>query len=200
LDTFETLMTEHRLIERVLAGLSSFADQVRRKEETNGHRELAHFVSFIRGYADARHHGKEEQILFEAMVDFGFPREGGPVGVMLREHDEGRALVRTLSALAEQAPPWSDEDRERLVSAASQFVDLLRQHIQKEDQILYPMAESRLPPETLAQLNEKCRRFEEAQAASEDSARLLRLADELIARFAPEAVPRGEQDLLRCCT
>ena len=199
MDAFETLMSEHRAIERVLIGLSNFAEQVRRQEEMNGRKDLAQFVSFIRGFADARHHGKEEEILFEAMVDYGFPRDGGPIKVMLREHDEGRAFVGILSALAEQADPWSDEDRQLLVKAASQYVDLLSRHIQKEDNILYPMAESRLPPETLAQVNEKCERFEEAQAATPECARLQRLGEDLIARFAPGAPNEGMQDPLRRC-
>jgi hemerythrin-like domain-containing protein len=199
MDAFETLMIEHRLIERALFGLSNFAEQVRRKEETTGREDLAHFVSFIRGFADARHHGKEEDILFAAMVDYGFPKDSGPIKVMLREHDEGRAFVGILSALAEQVDPWSDDDRQLLVKAASQFVDLLSRHIQKEDNILYPMAESRLPPETLAQLNERCERFEETQAASADCARLQRLAEELIARYAPEIIHEGKQDPIRCC-
>ncbi|HEX9290217.1 MAG TPA: hemerythrin domain-containing protein, partial [Anaeromyxobacteraceae bacterium] len=113
MDAIETLMTEHRLIERACDALAAFADEVRRKS-TDDKEELGRFVTFIREFADACHHGKEEDILFAAMVEAGFPRHGGPIAVMLMEHDQGRAHVRVLADLAAQAAPWSVEDRQRL--------------------------------------------------------------------------------------
>ncbi|MGD0266766.1 MAG: hemerythrin domain-containing protein, partial [Candidatus Methylomirabilota bacterium] len=38
------------------------------------------------------HHGKEENLLFKTMVDRGFPRQGGPIAVMLHEHETGRSF------------------------------------------------------------------------------------------------------------
>ena len=58
-------------------------------------------VDFIRNFADRTHHGKEEDNLFPALEQHGMPRQGGPVGVMLDEHDQGRGLVSTLKARAE---------------------------------------------------------------------------------------------------
>src|SRR5512132_3975875 len=109
MDAIETLMTEHRLIERALDALVAFADEVRRKS-SDEREELGRFVTFIREFADAHHHGKEEDILFAAMVQAGFPKHGGPIAVMLMEHDQGRALVRALGELASQAVPWGDGD------------------------------------------------------------------------------------------
>src|SRR5680860_1354935 len=53
-------------------------------------------IDFIREYADRSHHAKEEDLLFPAMGEAGFPPEGGPVAVMLDEHDEGRAYVTSM--------------------------------------------------------------------------------------------------------
>src|SRR3989304_6062306 len=65
-------------------------------------------VDFFRGFTDGCHHAKEEVKLFLAMEQRGIPREGGPIGVMLMEHDQGRAFVR---AMAEAAGRYAQGDK-----------------------------------------------------------------------------------------
>jgi hemerythrin-like domain-containing protein len=180
----DTLMSEHRLIERALDALVAFADEVRRKT-TDDKGELARFVTFIREFADAHHHGKEEDILFTAMVEAGFPRHGGPVAVMLMEHDRGRALVKLLAGLASQEAPWSADDRQAVAEAANGFSDLLHAHIHKEDAILYPMAEQRLDPALLARVDGDAGAYDARQSAAGVQDRLTRLAEDLLSRHAP---------------
>jgi hemerythrin-like domain-containing protein len=184
MDAIETLMDEHRVIERAIDALATFADEVRARA-TDDRAELGRFVTFIREFADALHHGKEEDILFAAMIEAGFPRQGGPVAVMLMEHDQGRAFVKRLAELAAQDAPWSDDDRQKVAEAAYGYANLLGGHIHKEDAILYPMAEQRLEPAALEQVNARCAAYEQQKAASGDRARLLALADELASRHAP---------------
>jgi hemerythrin-like domain-containing protein len=191
MDAIETLMNEHRTIERVLDALVVFADDAQRRGGTEGE-ELARFVRFFREYADAAHHAKEEDVLFQAMVAHGFPRNGGPVAVMLHEHDEGRAAVGALDARAGQAAPWSDADRQEIADVARGFSALLHAHIHKEDAVLYPMAEQHLPPDALAEVGAACDRADEARVASGALDRLQALADELVARHAPAVHPPHE--------
>jgi hemerythrin-like domain-containing protein len=188
MDAIETLMNEHREIERVLDALVGFVDEVERKGSTE-REELLRFVTFIREFADAHHHGKEEDILFAAMVSHGFPKEGGPIAVMLREHDQGRALVRVLRERAEAAGPWSDIDRRDIHDAAHGFAAMLRQHIHKEDAILYPMAEQHLPPEALAEVGEACERHEQKAARAGQPERLRALAEALTRAHAAAVHP-----------
>ncbi len=185
----DILTAEHRVIERGIDALVAFADEVRRGAEDKA--ELGRFVAFIRGFADAHHHGKEEKILFEQMIRAGFPREGGPIAVMLMEHDAGRAEVRRLADAAEKAGPWTEADRHAVAEAAAGYAGLLRAHIQKEDAILYPMAEQRLPPGVMEEVDEACDAYEERER--EALARLRALADELVGRHAAAlpAPPRG---------
>lgn len=190
MDAIETLMGEHRIIERGVDALAAFADEARRRT-TDDREELGRFVTFIREFADACHHGKEEDILFKAMVEAGFPSQGGPIAVMLAEHDEGRGLVKQLAELAAAPAPWSPEDRQRLADAARGYADLMRQHIYKEDTVLYPMAEAHLPPQVVEQVDEACRRHEEETMGAGEHERLHRLAEELVARHLP-ALPRQE--------
>jgi hemerythrin-like domain-containing protein len=98
-------------------------------------------VTFFRLFADACHHGKEEDLLFPELEARGIPREGGPIGVMLYEHQLGRGFVR---AMKENLGPARDGDKgalSRLAAAGHNFIDLLTQHIHKEDHILFNMAD-----------------------------------------------------------
>jgi hemerythrin-like domain-containing protein len=180
MEATERLMTEHQMILRGVDALVAFAEEVRRG---GGDRdELFRFLTFIRDYADVLHHGKEEQILFPAMLEAGFPREAGPIAVMLQEHDVGREHVATLLALAGTRIAWTPEDREDIYVAARGYADLLRSHIHKEDEILYPMAEQRLSPALKERVDEQCAAFDGRAAEEGTRERLEQLATELVAR------------------
>lgn len=166
MDPIQLLMDEHRVIERVLNGLESFSEK---PEGTKS--PLKDYVVFLREYADRLHHGKEEDILFDQMVKNGFPKEGGPIAVMLMEHDQGRAYIRALTDLAERERVWTPEDRGLLHKHGTEYVNLLRAHIQKEDQILYPMARSRLTESAWAIIVNAVTRFEEDSGHREAKAR-----------------------------
>jgi hemerythrin-like domain-containing protein len=184
MDAIETLMTEHRAIERAIDALLVFTESSRRGASED-RAELGRFVTFIRDFADAAHHGKEEEILFASMVEAGFPRHAGPVAVMLHEHDLGRRFVGELDRLARQPEPWSAADRDALAEAALGYGQLLRAHIQKEDSILYPMAMQRLPEPLLRRVEEACAAFEARQAADGTQARLEALGRQLVTRHVP---------------
>ena len=186
MDAVETLMSEHRLIEQVLDALEGFAEDVVRRGATEKE-ELGRFVTFAREFADACHHGKEEDILFAAMVEAGFPKNGGPIAVMLYEHDQGRALVGVLKARAEQAGPWSDADRQEIAEVARGYSAMLHAHIHKEDAVLYPMAEQHLSPEAIERISADCERYEAERLGSHE--RLHALAEALVARHAPAVHP-----------
>ncbi len=190
MSAIEMLMSEHRIIERAIDALVAFSDEVRRGSDDKA--ELFRFVTFIREFADSCHHGKEENILFQAMIDAGFPRDGGPVAVMLMEHDEGRARVAALAELARQEGPWSQDDRQAIAEEALGYASLLRGHIHKEDAILYPMAEQRLPASAMARVDEDCAAFEQHEDRAGNHEKLHALAEELVARHAParQASPR----------
>jgi len=174
----ETLMSEHRLIEEVLDALLAFV----------GHRDLSgeenrpttgDFVEFFRNFADRRHHGKEEDLLFKEMQRKGMSGDAGPIGVMLTEHDIGRKCVGAMAAVAEGTGALSEGEQKQLVSAAQEFVPMLRQHIQKEDLILFPMADNILAEGEISDLNDRFNEFDKRVIGENDDRRLRALAQTL---------------------
>ncbi len=156
----EVLMQEHRVIEKVIALLRETTDLLQSGKEVPPEM-LEQAVDFIRNFADACHHAKEEGVLFQTMEARGFPREGGPIAVMLTEHDQGRAFVRGLAEATARYKGGDASAKQAVISNARGYADLLTQHIQKEDNILYPMADHMLRP---ADQQEMSRRFEAVEA------------------------------------
>jgi len=158
----ERLVKEHEKILAVLDLQDTLSAGIQRGEHPPA--DLCEqIVMFMRVFADDRHHHKEEDLLFPALERAGMPRNGGPVGVMLHEHEIGRGLM---ARMAEAASRWATGDAEGLSAfaiAAKEHAALLRSHIQKENQILFPMAERFLDAETKRDLA--------AQFAARDEAR-----------------------------
>jgi len=149
----EILMNEHRTIERALDVMEAWVGRIRCQPDDLEEQELGRFVAFLRDFVDERHHGKEEDILFAAMVEHGIVRTHGPIALMLHEHDLGRSLVDSLAHLAQQPTPWNDQERQHLDRTVRTYAKLLREHIRKEDKILYPLARRRLPGPVMREIS-----------------------------------------------
>jgi hemerythrin-like domain-containing protein len=143
-DVTQRLVDEHRLILRVLTLLERQADLTAGGAVTD-YRFYLDAVDFIRNYADRFHHAKEEDVLFEALVANGMPRQSSPVAAMLMEHDQGRAFVKGMETAATAALAGEPEQNAVIAENARGYLNLLREHISREDDILYPLAERVLP-------------------------------------------------------
>jgi len=143
-DITQRLKDEHQLILRMLALLEKNA-ALTAQGSFRDYRFYLDGVDFIRNYADRFHHAKEEDILFEALIENGMPRANSPVAAMLMEHDLGRAFVRGMEEAATRALNGEAGQDEAIVTNARGYLELLREHISKEDEILYPLAERVIP-------------------------------------------------------
>jgi len=124
-------------------------------------------IDFIRSYADQYHHAKEENILFVSLEKAGFPPDQGPVGVMLAEHDQGRRFVAGMENANEQYAEGETAFIEDIVENARDYIYLLRQHIDKEDRVLYPMAVNALGKSGMDAMIPEFERVEQEKAGVE---------------------------------
>ena len=132
----ERLMAEHELIERGLVLLDQAVGRIDAGQALpEGFPAWA--ARFFQQFADKCHHAKEEDVFFPVLKQRGIPEQGGPIGVMLHEHVLGRDCVGRMrdASLAQLF------DARMFTDAAKQYIPLLRQHIFKENNVLFRMAE-----------------------------------------------------------
>jgi hemerythrin-like domain-containing protein len=172
----EILMDEHRVIEQVLNCLEKLADHCEAGEKLDGPSALE-ALEFFRNFADRCHHGKEEGQLFPLLEARGLARHSGPTGVMLHEHEEGRRLTAAMALAVEREVPGD------FVRHARAYVRLLRDHIRKEDQCLFPMAEGILSSSDAELLTQRFEHVENAEMGEGTHERYLQLANDLARRL-----------------
>ena len=102
---------------------------------------LEMIVAVIREFADGLHHAKEENLLFPLMVKKGYSAEKGPVAVMLYEHQLGRNFVTGIAEGILQLRAGKREAIKEVYSNMLGYADLLKNHIAKENNVLFPMAD-----------------------------------------------------------
>lgn len=163
------LSDEHQNILAVIGALLKKCEAL----ESGGEPDKIFFckaVDFIKNYADKFHHAKEEDILFCELNKDGVLEHCNPIGQMLHEHDLGRGFVKGMTEALESG------DKKKLVESARGYGELLQEHIFKEDNILYPMADEALDEIVQTKILEK---FAKIPALKFDPVRSL---EELLSR------------------
>lgn len=172
------LRAEHQVILRVMVVLGRLIERSKAGEgfEVDA---LNKCVTFFRYFADACHHAKEEDLLFPVLEQRGIPRDGGPIGVMLEEHTIARKLTKVMGDGLEAYAAGDRVGQNAVQVAAEQYIDLLTNHIDKEDNVLFVIGDQCMTAEDRTKLCEQfcevgCRAF-----GGKKREELERIADEL---------------------
>ncbi len=178
----DILVEEHNVIQRVLTALET---ATLRLEQGQGLRPefFLDTAQFVKGFADGCHHKKEEEVLFQAMVSHGLPGQEGPIGVMLAEHEQGRSYIRALREAAQKLRAGDESARRDVVLNARGYVALLRQHIDKENGVLFPMADQVIPASQHDRVAEDFERVEHEETGAGVHEKYLALAERLEAEM-----------------
>ncbi|HLC89148.1 MAG TPA: hemerythrin domain-containing protein [Candidatus Nanoarchaeia archaeon] len=162
----DILKEEHQHILAVIKALEKECSTAARGKLNKSFFQQA--IYFIRNYADKFHHAKEEDILFFELCKDQTQEKMhcNPVQQMLVEHDSGRQFVKGMEEGLE------NDDKKSVIENANGYASLLREHIFKEDNILYPMADEVLDDSEQKRIKKK---FAEAEA------KLAKVKDECLA-------------------
>jgi len=150
------LMHEHQLILKYLDLMDRYIEfSQTNKNEKVVLEKAQDFISFIQKFADSYHHVKEEDILFKYLEAPGVLSHCNPLPVMLSEHKQGRIYLRNMKDALE------NNNIKTLCENISAYTQHLKQHIFKEDNILYPMAENGLSDDDKIALENEFKQIEE---------------------------------------
>jgi hemerythrin-like domain-containing protein len=156
----EQLKDEHQGIKLMVKILRKASEKMHGGTEVP-HEHLGHMVDFFKVFVDRCHHAKEEELLFPAMRDAGIPGADGPIRAMVDEHERGRAFIRAIADAAARCKAGDHKAPAKIVAEAQAYRDLLIPHIEKEETVLYPMADEGLSGEAQETLLEGFERIEE---------------------------------------
>lgn len=143
----EELKSDHQ---NILAHLDDLEKAINQSKIS--HAKVEEFLSFTETFAEP-HHQKEEQVLFPTLERKGIPNEGGPIGMMLLEHITQRGY------LAKMREALQENNESKLKENTQVMISLLRDHIYKENNILYPCAQDTLTKKELASLASQCEKI-----------------------------------------
>jgi hemerythrin-like domain-containing protein len=179
------LRKEHEAILKMLDATDEVARLLSRGKPV-APQTLSGLVEFLQLFADRCHHGKEEEHLFPALEQKGLPRSGGPIGVMLNEHEQGRALIQQMGEASQVYAAGRAEGGQAWAVAARGYCSLLRSHIMKENNILFAMAEQLLTETEQQALTEAFERVENERLGPGTHERLHAMMDRLYGDVFPK--------------
>jgi hemerythrin-like domain-containing protein len=148
----EELTHEHRIIKRVVKAMERATETLRTGEQLPPE-FFEGVIEFVTGFTDGCHHRKEEHALFPLLAAKGEKIRTGPVKVLLGEHEIGRHFVRVLRAAITRMEQGDKSAHPAAAEALAGYTRTLRNHIAKEDEVVFRLAGCLLSPEEMGLLS-----------------------------------------------
>ncbi|HEX2915649.1 MAG TPA: hemerythrin domain-containing protein [Chloroflexia bacterium] len=195
----KTLRHEHQAVCQVLTVAEKAALRLEQGKEVPVSL-FENVLEFLKVFVDRCHHSKEEDLLFPLMASAGIPVENGPIGHMLQDHEQGRALIALMSRGLDLWKAGDSNGKQLLIEGTYGYSALLRAHIQKENQVLFVLADSIFQPAEQEELNERFEDIEVNKLGAGTHERLHGMIDELVAQTAewPGGGPGPESETCSC--
>ncbi|MEC4849246.1 MAG: hemerythrin domain-containing protein [Nitrosarchaeum sp.] len=136
-----SLRRDHELIEKVIKAMESTI-QLLNDGKQIPESILLPVIDFTKNFTDVCHHSKEENSLFPALEQAGMPRHMGPIAMMLIDHERSREIGKEMEVSAKNYILTGDSTK--LITYMQQYVEHITEHLWKENNKLFMMAEARL--------------------------------------------------------
>jgi hemerythrin-like domain-containing protein len=155
----QQLQDEHEGIKIMLGILNQICKQLEAKGSLN-EEHFENILEFLKVFVDKCHHGKEESLLFPALIAVGVPEEG-PIATMLHEHEMGRHYVKAMGETYTIYAAGDKPSSKGIIQNAHGYISLLKDHIEKENTVLFVIADSHLSENKQDELFEGFEKLEE---------------------------------------
>lgn len=172
------LTEEHKAVKLMLEILGEIAERLKSGEKVES-KHLDQLIEFMKIFVDGCHHTKEEDLLFPALEKAGIPNEGGPIEVMMMEHEEERVFVKDLILGIDRYKKGDIASGKKIAKNIENIRNLLLPHIDKEDNILYQMADMHLSKKQQDQLFKEFEKVENEKVGVGKHEQFHKMLDEL---------------------
>ena len=142
----DILRKEHDIVLKILDSLESNLNRKDIQQSKNN-------INILQKEFDKHSLNKEEKILFPEIEKF-MPRDGGPTGMMILEHKDLTKSIKDFKQIG---------NFESLNGIGNHIINLLREHIDKENNILFMMADMHLEDKQKKTILEKFKKFNSAK-------------------------------------
>jgi hemerythrin-like domain-containing protein len=148
----EDLMYEHKAIKVILNVMSNISSSIKEKKVfyTN---DVEKIVDFLSVYVDKCHRSKEEEVFYPALLLSKSPIEN--IGLIINEHSMGKGYLAEISCCVENCKIGSSFSGERIADCMANYVQLIQEHIQKEENEYFPMANKALSGEAQKEISKQ---------------------------------------------
>jgi hemerythrin-like domain-containing protein len=174
----EILMYEHTIVLKMLEGAERLVQTFELTHKIDAGK-IEKIIDFSLNFTDGYHHAKEEKHFFPRLQERGMSKEQGPIAVMLHEHRMGREFIRSLEQTLNDHKLGKIDAAGKVVQTLRNYNELLRTHIAKENNVLFPMSGRYLTPEDQSSLERAFHDLEEQKTIKGEHERFHRMAHEL---------------------
>lgn len=129
------LLLDHKVAREVIDHLENKLKEFESKNEISISFMFS-LVNFLSKFLDRCHHGKEEKCFFPLLENLGIPRVGGPIEVMILEHQEMRTIIAKIDEYIKLYSEGKITASE-VISYCKDLILLIRSHFFKEENILF---------------------------------------------------------------
>ena len=155
----ENLKSEHNDIKELLNIMSKIAVNIKSKDVFYTS-DVEDIIDFLKFFIEKSHHGKEE-VFYPALEFAGIPKEAESLSVMMYEHSLAKNYLKDINSCVVNCKIGNSFSGEMLADSLTNYVALIKNHIQKEEEIIFPLADTELSPEKQIEIAEEFERIEE---------------------------------------
>lgn len=165
MQAIDDLVHEHHAVVQALAVLDQVAASLGR-DGSQAEADLAELLDFFTGFVDRCHHAKEEEVLFPELERVIQEPRKESIGVMLAEHEAGRTHVRAIAELLQRLLSGDASAVAEITQQANAYRQLLSSHIDKENTVLFAMAERLIPADAGERIAAQFERIEQERVGA----------------------------------
>jgi len=151
MEATDILQREHDVVRLVIDAAAREAAHIRATGEAHVD-EVERIVEFLRFFADACHDPKEEDLLFCRLHKRGLSWESEPLAEMLRDHEQLRAILHAVSDWMPLVRSSNDLAMMPLAHNLEAYVELMREHMRKEEISVFPLVDDYLTDDDRSEL------------------------------------------------